>query len=58
MGAQLVTMKRTKIQIYLPQEFIDRVDGFYRSEGYADRSEFIRDCIRDRMSKGSQRGEV
>lgn len=51
-------MKRTKIQVYLTQEFIERVDGFYKSEGYADRSEFVRDCIRERMSRIAQRGEA
>lgn len=43
-------MKRTKIQIYLPQDFIERVNGFYKSKGYVDRSEFVRDCIREKMS--------
>lgn len=48
-------MKRTKIQVYLTQDFIERVDGLYKSEGYADRSEFVRDCIREKMGRIAQK---
>jgi metal-responsive CopG/Arc/MetJ family transcriptional regulator len=43
-----------KINVRVPQSLLDQIDDVWEERGYANKSEFIRDALRDAVNPSTQ----